>query len=108
MVRLHCPIGVTTFRKLSLSIVEIQRKARDLSMVQAYRVVKVAGSEGFLYRSDIVLIGVALNDDFNTLAKACQLVSNVTRTADTLELKKLLVAELLRIVGLGPLLPYIE
>lgn len=71
-------------------------------------VVEVSSGHGLLNWRDIIRVRVGLNNDLHALTQPCKLVSNITRPAETLELQELLIAELLRVVRLGPLLPNIK
>lgn len=76
--------------------------------VTTYRVVKVSSSDRLLYRRDVVRVRITLNDNLYTFAQPSELVANIACPRQGLELQELLIAELLRVVGLGPLLPYVE
>jgi len=106
-MRLQRPVRVATL--LELSLVKLnEHKYKQTADRFTYSVVEVSRRDSFLYTADIVCIRIALNDDFNTFTKPSQLIPNVSCPTETLELQELLVAELLRIIRVGPLLPNIE
>lgn len=74
----------------------------------AYGVIEISGSQSLLYRRNVIRVRIALYDDLHSFTKTCQLISNITRSAERFELQELFVAELLRVVRVCPLVPYIQ
>ena len=89
-------------------VIQRQYNGRQLYKREVYRVVEIARSQGLLYWRYIVRVRVAFDNNLYTLAQASELVTDITCSAQALELQELLVAELLRIICLGPLLPDIQ
>lgn len=61
-----------------------------------------------MYGSDISRVRIAFDHDFDPFTKPGQLVSDVSRPTQTLELQKLFVTELLGVICLDPSLPNVE
>ena len=74
----------------------------------AHRVVKVSRGDRLLNGNNIIRVRVPLNDHLHTLTQPRELIPNIPRATKTLELQKLLVTKLLRVVRVGPLFPYVE
>lgn len=75
---------------------------------RTYRIVKIPGSNRLLYGCDIRRVRIAFNHNLDSFTEPGQLISNVSRSAQTLELQELFVAELLRVICLGPSFPNVE
>jgi hypothetical protein len=73
---------------------------------QTYGIVKVTRCQRLLHRHN--LIWRALDDDLDSLAQRRQLIPDISHASQRLELHKVLVAPLLRVVALGPLLEDIQ
>ena len=101
-------IRVSTLLQLPLSERSSSISEQVKQAEKTCRVVEVARGNSFLYRCDIIAVRIGLNNNLNPLAQPCKLVPDISGTAYTLELKELLVAELLRVVCFGPLFPYVE
>ena len=80
----------------------------DINRRTTHGVVEVPSSDGLLDWSDIVRVWIALHHDLHTFAQASELIADVARSAQTLELQELLVTELLRVVRLRPLFPHVQ
>lgn len=61
-----------------------------------------------MYGSDVCRVWIAFDHNLDPLAQPSQLITNVSCSAQSLELQELLIAELLGIIGLGPSFPYVE
>jgi hypothetical protein len=77
-------------------------------MRTAYRIVKVPRRDRLLHRDHVAGVRISAHSQPNTLTKVNELVPHIPRTVEAPELHELLVAELLRKVRLGPLVPQIE
>ena len=75
---------------------------------RTYRIIEIPRSDRLLYGRNVCRVWIAFDYDLNSFAQSCQLITNVSRSAQTLELQKLLIAELLGIVCLGPSFPNVE
>lgn len=105
VMRLQCPVRVATLLERSLKTMSVLY--RD-DVDNTHSVVEVARRDCLLHWGDIIGIWIRLNHHLHTVTQPSQLISNVARPAQTLELQKLLIAELLRIVRFGPLFPNIQ
>lgn len=101
-------IRVSTLLQLPLSERSSSIAEQVSQVKKTCRIVEVARGNSFLYRRDVIAVRISLNDNLDPLAQPCKLVPNISGTAYTLELQELFVAELLRVVGFGPLFPYVE
>jgi hypothetical protein len=77
-------------------------------MEATYRIVEIPRKNSLLNWSRIIRIRIPFDYNLHSLAQPSQLISDISCTAQRLELQELLVTELLRIVRIGPLLPYVE
>ena len=98
LVRFERPVRIAALLQLGLDsktgVQHILSNTAD-TKGRTHRVVKVPRSDRFLDGRDIVRVGVALHDHFDALAQARELVPDIPRTTEALELQDLLIAELL-------------
>lgn len=100
LVGFERPIRIAA--SLQLCLEEVQKDSQDEHRPEhdpkkkkVHRVIKVSRSNRLLDGCDIVRVGITPHDHFDALAQACELVSDIPRTTETLELQELFIAELL-------------
>ena len=91
------PVRVTVSRLFALR-----------SVVRTYSIIEIPRSQSFLDRYDIIRVWIALDHNLHSLAESSQLIPDISRPTQRFELQELLIAELLRIICIRPLLPYIQ
>ena len=77
-----------------------------MTAASTHGVIEVAGRHGLLHRNDIGRIG--LDDNFHALTQRGKLITNISHSTERLELKEILVTELLRVIALHPLLVHVQ
>ena len=98
LVRFERPIRIAALLQLCLESVRNdlrQSSSRPVRKGKTHRVIKVSRRDRLLDGRDIVRVGVTPHDHFDALAQARELVPDIPRTTEALELQELLVAELL-------------
>ena len=73
-----------------------------------YSIIEIPRRNRLLHGRNIIRIWIPLDDDLHPLTQARELISDIPRSAEGFELQELFVAELLAVVGLGPLFPDVE
>lgn len=112
MVVLGCSITTTSVDTCLYQIVNFwphwyeRRRKRRRKWKKTHCIVKVASCNGLLDRYNI--IWRTFNDHLHSVTKLRQLISDISHSAKTLELDKIFVAKLLRIIAFCPLLKDVE